>query len=218
MAPPRGSCGLASTGATAIGVGSASAHLVHALPVLLFAASTAVVVSATPFTATVGEAVLVVDHDGSGAVTSTQGLKRMQHSPQKMGQVLKQDYPWETGLYFYGSTVQTSQGVRLYYGCSGPDEPTKNFVCVATSEDGVMFQKPLDVGQVLYNGSTANNIVMSLPYGPGGHAGTGWGNAVTYDDRPGVPAGEVFKMLYDTDNGIYSGRKLLIAVSPDGFR
>ena len=139
-------------------------------------------------------------------------LTLVQHSPQKQGLVLKQEHPWEAGLYFYGSVVQTESQVLLYYGCSGPANTTVNFLCVAVSPDGISFTKPT-LGEVAYNGSTANNIVWVTPYGPQGHRGTGWSNAVLYDTSAGVPPDEKFKLLYDTDQGDYTGRQLLVAVS-----
>jgi len=90
-------------------------------------------------------------------------------------------------------------------------------VCLATSQDGIKFNKQLDYGLVVYNGSSSNNIVFSTPYGTGGHKGTGWVNGVTYESRPAVPPEERFKMLYDTDTGLFSDRQLLIATSNDGI-
>jgi hypothetical protein len=66
-----------------------------------------VAVTAPPYEVTLGAPELVLDTDG--IVDSTSGLSRVQHSPVKVGQVVRQDHPWEAGLYFYGSTVQTNQ-------------------------------------------------------------------------------------------------------------
>lgn len=168
-----------------------------------------------PYHVEMGSIELVLDTEG--IVESWSGLSLVQHAPQKQGLVLKQEHPWEAGLYFYGSVVQTESQVLLYYGCSGPANTTANFLCVAVSSDGISFTKPT-LGEVAYNGSTANNIVWATPYGPQGHKGTGWSNAVLYDTSAGVPPQEKFKMLYDTDQGDYAGRKLLAAVSSDGLR
>ena len=66
-----------------------------------------VAVTAPPYEVTLGAPELVLDTNG--IVGSTSGLSRVQHSPVKVGQVVGQDHPWEAGLYFYGSTVQTNQ-------------------------------------------------------------------------------------------------------------
>jgi hypothetical protein len=130
--------------------------------------------------------------------------------------VIAQDHPWEAGMYFYSSVVQTENQIMLYYGCSGPANTTANFLCVAVSADGITFTKPT-IGTIEYDGSTANNIVWATPYGPQGHAGTGWSNAVLFDSAPNVPPAEKFKMLFDTDQGEFAGRELLVAVSSDGL-
>eukprot|EP00040_Diaphanoeca_grandis_P043763 m.10205 g.10205 ORF g.10205 m.10205 type:complete len:652 (+) comp8181_c0_seq1:20-1975(+) len=166
--------------------------------------------------------------DTHGIVENTTGLKRIPQRPQKMGQVIKAEHPWETGIYFYGSVVQTDTEIRLYYGCAGPANPNTTFFCVAISADGVTFTKPLDLGLVAYNGSTSNNIVWATPYSNpscgqdkppcGGHQGTGWSNSVLFDDRPDVPSAQRFKLTFDTDTGVYGDRHVLIAVSSDGFK
>ncbi len=146
--------------------------------------------------------------DLGGVVSNVSGLQPRQGQPQKMGMVVAgAQHPWEAGLYFYSSVVQAGPAdVRLYYGCSGPLNATASFLCVAVSTDGLTFSKPLDLGIVEYNGSSANNIVWATPYGVGGHAGTGWSNGVLFDDRPDVPAAERFKLLYDTDQAPYEGK------------
>eukprot|EP00037_Helgoeca_nana_P000056 m.19932 g.19932 ORF g.19932 m.19932 type:complete len:637 (+) comp10068_c0_seq1:208-2118(+) len=154
--------------------------------------------------------------DTVGIVDAVEGVTLEQHTPQKSGMVIAQDHPWEAGMYFYSSVVQTENQIMLYYGCSGPANTTANFLCVAVSADGITFTKPT-IGTIEYDGSTANNIVWATPYGPQGHAGTGWSNAVLFDSAPNVPPAEKFKMLFDTDQGEFAGRELLVAVSSDGL-
>lgn len=67
----------------------------------------AVAESPVPYKIVLGDPELVLDTQG--IVDSTDNLVREQHSPVKVGQVVKQDHPWEAGLYFYGSTVQTRE-------------------------------------------------------------------------------------------------------------
>eukprot|EP01047_Picozoa_sp_COSAG01_P089874 COSAG01_NODE_21862_length_881_cov_10.737852_1_plen_259_part_01 len=136
--------------------------------------------------------------------------------------VVKPEYPWEAGLYFYNSVVQVSaERFHLYYGCAGPANETVTFLCVAVSTDGKRYTKPLDVGAFTYASSTQNNIVWSTPYNgtilSGGHRGTGWSNSVTFDNRPEVPEAERFKLTYDTDHDPFTPRHLLIATSADGL-
>jgi hypothetical protein len=182
-----------------------------------------------PLTVVLGAPELVIDTRGIVANTSN-GLRRVPHRPQKMGRVVTSEHPWEAWLGFYNSVVQIfpSNMVHLYYGCAGPANATVTFLCLATSSDGgVSFTKPV-VGLYAYNGSTQNNIVWSTPYElvpvpggggtNGGHTGTGWANSVLFDQRPGVPASERFKLLYDTDAPPFSGRHLLVATSSDGIR
>ena len=151
-----------------------------------------------PWTVELSEPELVLDT--RGIVENTTNLERVAQRPQKVGMVVEPEHPWETGLYFYNSVVQVSADrLYLYYGCAGPANETATFLCVAVSTTGAAkFTKPLDVGVFAYAGSTQNNIVWATPYNgtihSGGHAGTGWSNSVTFDNRPQVPEGERFKL------------------------
>ena len=178
-----------------------------------------------PLAVKLGVPELVLDARGIAANTSS-GLRRVPRQPQKMGMVVKPEHPWEAWLGFYNSVVQISPTLfHLYYGCAGPANATTSFLCLATSEDGVTFKKPLNLGMYEYGGSTDNNIIWATPYEllpggggtNGGHGGTGWANSVLVDDRIDVPADHRFKLLYDTDKGAFSGRHLLVATSSDGM-
>jgi hypothetical protein len=178
-----------------------------------------------PLVVALGVPELVLDARGIVANTSA-GLHRVARRPQKMGMVVKPEHPWEAWLGFYNSVVQVTPTLfHLYYGCAGPANGTVTFLCLATSEDGVTFTKPLNLGLYEYAGSTDNNIIWVTPYEllpggggtNGGHGGTGWANSVLFDNRADVPANQRFKLLYDTDTGAFSGRHLLVATSNDGM-
>ena len=177
-----------------------------------------------PMAVEIGQPELVLDTHGIVAKMNG-SLHRVPHRPTKMGSVIKPEHPWEVWYGFYSSVVQISPALfHLYYGCAGPANATVTFLCLAVSTDGVAFNKPLDLGLYAYAGSTDNNIVWSTPYEllpggggtNGGHAGTGWSNSVLFDDRLEVPAGQRFKLLYDTDTAPFKPRHLLVATSADG--
>ena len=150
--------------------------------------------------------------------------------PERLGAVVFADSPWESAyIYSGGGILQIGGMYHLYYGCNAfvPDPGNASLppvvlgmMCLATSTDGVTFIKP-NLGIALFNGSTANNIVLP----PGGEAcaasasahvpppqgvNCSRGSTPFYDPRPGIPlsqrykAGEALKgILWASGDGIH---------------
>lgn len=81
--------------------------------------------------------------------------------PVKAGVALERNKPWESGGITGGMVIQHEGVVRYYYGGSeftGPGDYGVARSCYAESRDGVVWSKP-ELGQVEYEGSTANNIM-----------------------------------------------------------
>jgi hypothetical protein len=97
------------------------------------------------------------------AVEEMKGLRRRMHQPEKKGPVLKADVPSD------GEWVQTvsapmwvaDEGAyKMVYECH---HEGRNYWAIATSKDGVHWEKP-HVGAVEFKGSKQNNLIAS----PGG--------------------------------------------------
>ncbi|MHB0874820.1 MAG: glycoside hydrolase family protein [Anaerolineae bacterium] len=78
--------------------------------------------------------------------------------------VLVADRPWEGGgITLWGTVAYDAEARRfhMWYQTFGKrrDPETCQFICYATSEDGLVWEKP-ELGLVPYRGSVANNIVL----------------------------------------------------------
>ncbi len=69
--------------------------------------------------------------------------------------VLRDEQPWE-GLSEFSSVIDDGRELKLYYSNTGDE---KNGVCLATSTDGVTWNKP-KLGVIEFRGSKENNIVI----------------------------------------------------------
>ena len=104
---------------------------------------------------------------------SARGVERVFASPDKLGQVLSPDRPWEgnaqtircalhdehDGLYklwYTTATVVSRPGTPA--GAFEIDYGGPSHTCLATSTDGLSWDKP-ELGIVDYEGSRANNIL-----------------------------------------------------------
>ena len=102
-------------------------------------------------------------------------LERRNNAPQKGPRVLQPTEPWESyAVFAYNSVVHVGPGeYRLYYDCvdakiesDGKQYIGREFVCLATSADGVAWIKPKlnlfsytpETGGAL---SSANNILLA---------------------------------------------------------
>ena len=134
---------------------------------------------------------------------------------------LTTDKPWETGyIGSYVSIVQDPNDprkVRLWYEVYPTDEMSDYYTlfCYAESTDsGLTFVKP-DLGLVEWKGSKANNIVFTPEMHPNK---TGFhGAGVFYDTNPNCPAGEKYKIAYDSKGPDVSLGYSWGATSPDGL-
>lgn len=110
------------------------------------------------------------------------------------------DSPWES--YSVGWPVRvldiSPTEKRLYYGCNEllPDHSTaESRQCLAISTDGGLSWHKPNLGLVLHNGSTANNILA-----PFNNSNTGFVD-VFRDEKPGTPAGQRWKALVNEGGG-----------------
>jgi hypothetical protein len=147
------------------------------------------------------------------------GATRRMHHPQPREIVIRHNAPWEGNGCGYHSLFQDGDLYRLYYkawnirleaGKIAREEIPDIFTAYAESKDGIHWVKP-DLGQVAYDGSEANNIVLdrkSLP---------------RVDGDPGHPA--IFRDENPSAETPYKGfirsrnKPGLIAIeSDDGFK
>lgn len=87
----------------------------------------------------------------------TADLTRTLNPPRDVRRVFAPDKPWEALGYVWYSTLLDDNGVwKLYY--AGWDMSLAPHLCLATSKDGMVWEKP-NLGLVEYHGSRANNII-----------------------------------------------------------
>lgn len=77
--------------------------------------------------------------------------------PVKAGRIFKADRLWEAKSASGYATVLDNEECRLYYGST--DSKKRKFLCLATSKDGIKWEKP-NLGIFNYNGSKRNNILF----------------------------------------------------------
>ena len=146
-------------------------------------------------------------------------VTRRKHHPQPREIAIRHDAPWEGNGCGYHSLFKDGDLYRLYYkawkirlkaGKIATEKIPDIFTCYAESKDGLNWVKP-DLGQVAYDGSEANNIVMDR-------------NSLTrVDGDPGHPA--IFRDENPSAKTPYKGfirtrdKPGLIAIeSDDGFK
>lgn len=108
-------------------------------------------------------------------VSSRTNLVRRYHPFQKHrgNPILKVDRPWEANVVAAFGVLENDEGsgYRLYYNCWTPKgDPAHSYMCLATSRDGLTWEKP-SLGLHEWNGSRDNNI---LPHGPSSIMRTPW--------------------------------------------
>lgn len=83
------------------------------------------------------------------------GAVRTFHQAEKTGKILTPEYPWEGVAYVYGTVLYDEEEAcyKMWYQISN------SLVAYATSQDGVNWEKPLNLGAYKYDGSTDNNII-----------------------------------------------------------
>ena len=122
-------------------------------------------------------------------------LGLVRHRPVPAGPILVPTEPWESfGIVAYHSVVVAGPNdYRLYYdtGWTLPDRTDwHRYTCLATSTDGVHWNKP-HLGVATFFNSTANNIVWPRDWRDNTHAA----GTVFIDTNPAAPADAKFKMV-----------------------
>lgn len=180
---------------------------------------------ATPRSATepTGPPLLFTDEDSKGPVAlgsrkhifiddvmieARRNLK-LKPNPPAMDQPtdMRNDQPWEESRPgFFGDSCLLDNDGTIYfmynYGAMWDAKVGTAVHCLATSKDGLHFEKP-NVGLYEFNGSFENNIIIRQPVQ----------GRIFKDTRPGIPEDERFKFsAYLMNRGIY------LYTSPDCMR
>ncbi len=92
-------------------------------------------------------------------IEDQQRLTRLWHKADIFPEpVLRPEMPWEgIKLLMYGTVFRFGDTWRMYYATEKHGEPSA--LCVAESSDGLRWERPI-VGEIDYQGSKQNNIVM----------------------------------------------------------
>ena len=141
------------------------------------------------------------------------GAELRLHRPTPREIAVVHDQPWEGNSSGYKTVFKDGDRYRMYYRGShviytreGFDEPHKEVVCYAESQDGIHWTKP-DLGLVEFEGSTKNNIIWD---GIGSHCFTPF-----QDPNPASAPDARYKAL---SRGRPLGKKgLYVFKSPDGI-
>ena len=91
------------------------------------------------------------------------GAELRLHRPTEREIVFTGDRPWEGNRCANGTFIQDGDTYRMYYRAAdakGLKPSHRDFVCLAESNDGVQWTRPV-IGLVEFRGSKANNIVLS---------------------------------------------------------
>ena len=141
----------------------------------------------------------------------TGDLKLELHQPTRREVVLKTDAPWEGNASAYQSVFRDGDLYRMYYRglhyrhSGEPAQVLEDhpwFLCMAESVDGVNWVKP-ELGLFEFNGSTANNIVMT-PESLSEIGGDPAHTAVFLDTNPSCPEHERIKVvILGKPHGLY---------------
>lgn len=106
------------------------------------------------------------------AIATTGNLKRTFHRARKHGDpVMVPEHPWEgvgtapwPSVFLFGDVIWDGEAgrYRMWYTTAKQDmEGGQHDVLYATSEDGIHWDRPLDLGIVEYGGSGENNILIT---------------------------------------------------------
>jgi hypothetical protein len=136
-------------------------------------------------------------------IESSKGVTLTMNLPTKLGPVLLPDQPWESKrIGFCDSVIDYEGQLRLYYWAFAEDGG--NYICMATSEDGLHWERP-KLGVVEFQGSKENNIVL-----------TGTNETTVFLDPHGKPE-ERFKTLSVMHWPDAERAGLYVHTSPDGI-
>ena len=124
-------------------------------------------------------------------IDSMEGVRLELGCPRDEGAVFHFDQPWEGAFSGYSTILQDTDRFLLYYRGlpqAGGDGTDRETTCVALSEDGVRWTRPV-LGLFEVDGSRENNVVLA-------HAAPVSHNFSPFlDTRPGVEPGRRFKAI-----------------------
>jgi len=144
-----------------------------------------------------GNKQLLIDED---IVQSMEEVQFVLNPAQRAGPVLFADAPWEPTGLGYVTVLLDGDKFRMYYGSWEWREDIKGHwmdrVAYAESDDGVNWVKPL-LGQMEYEGSTANNLLMV------GHCGGYVHGGSVFIDPHATSPDERYKMIFGDFYRIY---------------
>lgn len=136
----------------------------------------------------------------------TRDVTRTMNPPQDIRRVLKPDQPWETlGFIFYASVVDTGDALQLFYGSYSYDKKMIRHFCLATSRDGLNWERP-KLGVAPFNGNAENNKVS-----------TGAFDGAVFLD-PQAPPEKRYRLLAASGMDTPDTGGLYVESSPDGIR
>jgi hypothetical protein len=147
-------------------------------------------------------------------IESLSGAARLDlHRPVPREVVFTTDAPWEGNASGYQSVFQDGNLYRMYYrgghykhGGKPAEvrEPHPWVLCYAESDDGITWRRP-ELGQVEWQGSKANNIVLD-PAMMAAFGGCPAHTAVFKDANPACPPDQRYKIIAfgDKPNGLYA--------------
>lgn len=151
-------------------------------------------------------------------IAELRDARHVLHPPVPRETILKLDRPWEGMMSGYGTIMRDAQGkVRLYYRGGGDVDPPE-VTCVALSDDGITFERPI---LKLYEirGTRENNVVFTaadrLSYGESHNL------APFLDTNPAAPPEAQWKAVAlrsDTDERGEKRKMLAVLGSADGLR
>jgi hypothetical protein len=130
---------------------------------------------------------LMADRTLSGSFSGTASLRLGQ--PLLKETVIESDTPVDGRAFFISAIYQHEGKYHMLYRGSARTKDGRLggvYLCLATSEDGIKWQKP-NLGLVEHEGNKNNNLVA---YEDGKKVGWSFG---FYDPRPGIPANERVK-------------------------
>lgn len=189
-------------------------HVPHAgaTVALALAATVAICPAAEPAGSVGPDPLLFIDDH---FVEAGRGVRLRPHPPARREVVFTFDAPWEGPESAYPSVMKDGNRFRLYY--RGGGESTREFACMAESDDGVRWRRPT-LGLFEHRGSRDNNIV----YAPKEKAYREAHNFAPFKDaNPSAPPDQRYKAValgrvYDPDGTAH--RVLNALASPDGLR
>ncbi|MEM7455693.1 MAG: hypothetical protein AAF456_15175 [Planctomycetota bacterium] len=141
-------------------------------------------------------------------IESMAGASLVLATPRPCGHAIEFDSPWEGAFSGYATVIKSGDQYLMYYRglpVAGKDGTDTEVTCVAISQDGISWNKPV-LGLYEFDGSLENNIILAQQ-APCSH-----NFAPFLDSRKEVPTGSRFKALAGSER---SG--LIAFESPDGI-